>query len=356
MHESFRRHDLFPAAPVAAPTTADADPLPVTAASEHEVAWFAAEFERMAANIGRAVKGKTPEVSLALVALFSEGHLLLEDVPGVGKTSLARAMAESISGTWRRIQFTPDLLPSDVTGVSIWNQSTGAFEFQRGPVFTNILIGDEINRASPKTQSALLEVMEERQVTVDGKAESLVRPFVVVATQNPIEMEGTYRLPEAQLDRFMVKLSLGYPDAMAEAEMVATRFGGASTVLSPVADLDQITRMITTSARVRIDASLVHYAVSIVNATRRSPDVRLGASPRGTLSLLRAAQTVAAAQGRPFVIADDLQYLLVPILAHRILVSPEASLRGVSPERVLDQLVRSVHVPTAGAGPAGLAA
>lgn len=284
-------------------------------------------------------------MTLALLGLVSEGHILLEDVPGVGKTSLARAMAESISGSWQRIQFTPDLLPSDVTGISVYNQQTGDFVFKPGPVFSNIVVGDEINRASPKTQSALLEVMEEQQVTVDGQPREVPRPFVVVATQNPIEMDGTYNLPEAQLDRFLIKMSMGYPDLSSEAAMVTTRRGGPPPQLEPVLSLAEITRMVTISAGVRLDPQLVQYAVNIVHATRQSAQVRLGASPRGSLGLLRAAQSLAAAEGRAYAVADDVKRLAVPVLAHRIIITPDAQLRGVTAEKVVAELLGSVGLP-----------
>ena len=244
-------------------------------------------FRRLLANVARRLHGKDDQIGYALVALVSEGHILLEDVPGVGKTSLARAIAESVSGTWNRVQFTPDLLPSDITGVSIFNQATREFEFRPGPIFANVVIGDEINRTSPKTQSALLEVMEERRVTVDGVAHLVPRPFVVVATQNPVDMDaGTYALPEAQLDRFLLKMSMGYPDAVAEAGIVLSRHGGAPGPLDPVLSLADIERMVTIGSCVRTDPQVVRYAVSLVQATRQTADVRLGASPRGSIGLL----------------------------------------------------------------------
>jgi MoxR-like ATPase len=326
-------------------TTASGTSTTSPTASEQQVTWFAETFARLTSHIGRAIQGKADQINLALLALVSEGHLLLEDVPGVGKTSLARAIAESISGSWHRIQFTPDLLPSDVTGISIWNQARARFEFKPGPVFSNIVVGDEINRASPKTQSALLEVMEERQVTVDGKPHHVPRPFVVVATQNPIEMDGTYNLPEAQLDRFLMKMAIGYPDLAAEADIVLSRHGGAPPVLDPVVGLDEVGRMIEVTASVRLDPQLVQYAVGLVHATRQSADIRLGASPRGTLGLLRASQSLAAAEGRTFATADDVKRLAVPVLAHRLLIAPEAQLRGVTAERVIGEILSTAAVP-----------
>jgi MoxR-like ATPase len=314
-------------------------------ASDSEAIWFAETFARLTANIARVLRGKDEQITLALLGLVSEGHILLEDVPGVGKTSLARAMAESVSGSWHRIQFTPDLLPSDVTGISIWNQSKETFEFRAGPVFANIVVGDEINRASPKTQSALLEVMEERQVTVDGDPRPVPRPFVVIATQNPIEMDGTYNLPEAQLDRFLLKMTMGYPDVTSEADMVLKRSGGAPPRLNPVLTVEEIGRMVTISSQVRLDPQLVNYAVQLVHSTRQSAQIRLGASPRGSLGLLRAAQSLAAAEGRTFAIADDVKRMAVPVLAHRLIVAPEAQLRGVTAETLVVELLASVGVP-----------
>lgn len=320
-------------------------PAATTTASEEEVAWFSETFSRMTHAVGRVIKGKTEQINLALLALASEGHLLLEDAPGVGKTSLARAMAGVAGGSWKRVQFTPDLLPTDVTGVSIWNQRDLEFEFRPGPVFANVVIGDEINRASPKTQSALLEVMEERQVTVDGIAHPVPRPFVVVATQNPVDMDGTYNLPEAQLDRFLLKLSLGYPDAVAEAEIVSARHGSTAAVVEQVTSTEHVWSMIDISSRVHLDADLVNYVVRLVQATRQSTDIRLGASPRGTLGLIRTAQSIAAAEGRNYVVGDDVKRLAIPVLAHRLILAPDAQLRGISAEGLINQLLTSTAVP-----------
>ncbi len=317
----------------------------LTHVTDADLTWFADSFSRLSQNIARSVQGKNEEINLALVCFLSEGHLLLEDFPGVGKTSLARAVAESIHGSWKRIQFTPDLLPSDVTGVSVWNQKSGDFEYREGPVFANVVIADEINRASPKTQSALLEVMEERRVTVDGEPREVPRPFVVVATQNPIEMDGTYSLPEAQLDRFLMKMSMDYPDPAAEARIVLSRHGQSTPTLSPVVDLSDIERMIAITAAVRVDPKLAQYAVALVGATRESADTRLGASPRGSLGLVRAAQSLAAASGRSFAIADDVKTLAVPVLGHRMLIAPDAQLRGVSAPQLVVDLLNRVSVP-----------
>ncbi len=307
---------------------------------------FQSAFERIATNVERAIQGKGEVIRLALVALLAEGHLLLEDVPGVGKTMLAKSMARSIDCSWRRIQFTPDLLPSDVTGVTVWDRKTDEFEFKRGAVFANICLGDEINRASPKTQSALLECMEERQVTVDGVTHELEEPFMVIATQNPIEHEGTYPLPEAQLDRFMMRLSVGYPSRASELEILDTH--GRENLLNelePVADATEVQGLIKLAREVHVAPSLKKYIVDLTEATRDHPDVFLGASPRASLYLLRAARAMAACRGRDYVVPDDIKDLIVPVLAHRVLLSPEAQMRGAGPDDVLGTMLEQVPIP-----------
>ena len=301
---------------------------------------------RIAANIGRVVQGKDDVVRLALVVLLAEGHLLIEDVPGVGKTTLAKALAGSIDASVRRIQFTPDLLPSDVTGVAIYDQDSREFEFKPGAIFANVVVADEINRASPKTQSALLECMEERQVTVDGVSYELARPFMVMATQNPLEMEGTYPLPEAQRDRFTARVSMGYPDRASELAML----DGRSTVdplstLAPVADAATVRDLVAAVARLFVSPAIQQYVVSLVEATRTSPDLRLGASPRAGLQLLRAARAAAALTGRDHVLPDDVQALAAPVLAHRLLLTADAALGRRSAEQVVANLLSVVPVP-----------
>ncbi|WP_229400217.1 AAA family ATPase [Micromonospora okii] len=307
---------------------------------------FRAASEAIVANIERVIEGKTATVRLALAVLLAEGHLLIEDVPGVGKTKLAKALARSIDCTVRRIQFTPDLLPSDVTGVSVYNQETHDFEFRTGAVFANLVVGDEINRASPKTQSALLECMEERQVTVDGVTYQLQTPFMVIATQNPIEMEGTYPLPEAQRDRFTARIAMGYPDPGAELAMLDGH-GAADPLreLRPVSDADTVRRLIATVREVHVADAVKQYAVDLVTATREAPDLRLGASPRATLQLLRTARAVAALEGRDYVLPDDLQALAVPVLAHRIIPTADAQLARRTTDAIVSELVHRLPLP-----------
>src|SRR6201996_8079031 len=281
--------------------------------------------ERIVTNIEQVIEGKREEIRLGLAVLLAEGHLLIEDVPGVGKTKFAKALARSIDCSVRRLQFTPDLLPSDITGVSIFNSETRDFEFKPGPVFANIVVGDEINRASPKTQAALLECMEERQVTVDGVTFPLEAPFMVLATQNPLDMEGTYPLPEAQRDRFTARISMGYPDRAAEIAMLSEHAATDPLEdLAAVSDASEIRKLIDVVRAVHVAESMKAYAVDLAAATRRAPEVRLGASPRATLQLLRAAKAWAALHGRAYVIPDDLQHLLNPVFGHRLLLTAEA--------------------------------
>src|SRR4051794_24809335 len=302
--------------------------------------------DRVQANIEKVIEGKPEVARTAIVVLLAEGHLLIEDVPGVGKTMLSKALARSIDCSVRRIQFTPDLLPSDVTGVSVFNQDTRDFEFRPGGIFANIVVGDEINRASPKTQSALLECMEERQVTVDGSTYLLDSPFMVIATQNPIEMEGTYALPEAQRDRFMARVSMGYPVESAEIAMLNshTRTSPPDD-LEPVTDSAEIRKLVDIVSGVYVAEAVQRYAVAITTATRRSPELMLGASPRATLHLVRAAKAAAAIDGRDYVIPDDVQVLAEQVLAHRMLPTVEASMSGRTTEAALRQIVASVPMP-----------
>jgi MoxR-like ATPase len=318
-----------------------------TVSSQAVVDRFAEDFAEVVTNVEQVVHGKTDVVRRALLCLFSEGHLLVEDVPGVGKTTLARAIAASIDATWQRIQFTPDLLPSDVTGVSIYNQATQLFEFHPGPVFANIVVGDEINRASPKTQAALLEVMEEGQVTVEGRARPVSRPFLVIATQNPVEMDGTYRLPEAQLDRFLMRISVGYPDDDAEVEIVANRRRWRDLdALSPVLSAAAVQRMAEVATGVHVAEAILRYVTAISSTTRSLPGIRLGVSPRGGQALVRVARAMAASRGRAYVTPDDVKELAEPVLAHRIMLDPEAELAGHTPSSVLAQVLERLPAPT----------
>ncbi len=307
---------------------------------------FARRFDRLTGNIGRVIQGKEDVVRKAIVCLLAEGHLLIEDVPGTGKTTLARALAASLDLTWNRIQFTPDLLPSDVTGVSVFNQATTQFEFRPGAVFANVVIGDEINRASPKTQSALLEVMEERTVTTDAVVYPAPRPFMVVATQNPIDLEGTYQLPEAQLDRFLMRLSIGYPEPDAEARVLRTeRDGPTVEQLSPVLGVLDVVAMVEHVRRVEVAPAIEQYVLALVTATREAPEVRLGVSPRGSLALLRAARAHAGAAGRPYVTPEDVKAVATAVLAHRVLLRPEAELQGRTGTDLVGRILQSTPVP-----------
>ena len=321
--------------------------MPSTITDQH-AEWFSYHFNRVLENVELVIKGKRDQIATSLVCLFAEGHLLLEDVPGPGKTTLAKAMALSMRSGWRRVQFTPDLLPADVTGGLVLDQSSSTFRFRPGPVFTNIVLADEINRASPKTQAAMLEVMEERHITVDGDTHPVPRPFMVIATQNPVEQEGTYPLPEAQLDRFLLRTSLGYP-ALAD-EIVAVRSvtdGVTAEQLDAAVDADTLRRMMAVAAAVHVDDAIVAYAVSLSAASRSLAELRLGASTRGALALIRSSRALAATQGRSFVTVDDIKALAPAALGHRLLLKPESELRGVSTIDLVDRLVDTVEAPAA---------
>ncbi|MBI3976723.1 MAG: MoxR family ATPase [Chloroflexi bacterium] len=309
----------------------------------HEVQQVAARIQE---QIGRVIVGKRSVIELLVAAVFAEGHVLFEDVPGIGKTSLAKALARSLACRFQRIQCTPDLLPSDVTGVSFFNQQTQEFQFRHGPVFAHVLLADEVNRATPRTQSALLEAMEERQVTVDGETRLLPRPFVVLATQNPVELEGTFPLPEAQLDRFLLRLRVGYPTREEEVQ-IARRFQETNPLadLTPVADADDIAAIGRVCRGLFVGEAVEEYLVELVRATRNHPGVELGASPRATLALLHASQAVAAIRGRAFVRPDDVKDLAVPVLAHRLIVGAAGRLRDQRDEDVVRDVVAQVPVP-----------
>ncbi len=300
------------------------------------------------ANIGRVIVGKADAAELLLVSLLAEGHVLIEDVPGIGKTTLAKTLSRSLDCSFARIQFTPDLLPSDVTGLSIFNQRTQAFEFRAGPVFSQILLADEINRATPRTQSALLEAMQERQATTDGQTYPLPRPFLVLATQNPIELEGTFPLPEAQLDRFLMQVKLGYPTAEQEEDILVRYQGGDPLVeLSPVASAADVIALQAQAREIHVNPDVRRYITQVTRTTREHPAVDLGVSPRGTLALFRASQALAALRGRDYVIPSDVQHLCAPVLTHRVHISPQVRLRGRTPGQVIAEITASVPVPVA---------
>jgi len=302
--------------------------------------------KRIVENVARVIVGKQHPVELLMVALLADGHVLLEDVPGLGKTLVAKSLAKSIGGAFRRVQFTPDLLPSDVTGFNIYNQQACQFDFQPGPVMTNILLADEINRTIPRTQSSLLESMEERQVTVDGKTYPLPHPFFVMATQNPIELEGTFPLPEAQLDRFLLKIRLGYPEKDEEIAILE-RFQEEDPLLQleAVADPGQVVELQRTRKTMHISAPVREYIADIVRATRNHPALRLGASPRGSLGLMRAGQALAALRERDYVLPDDIKSLVLPVLTHRLILKEEERLRGETPEHLLEEIIHQIPVP-----------
>jgi MoxR-like ATPase len=314
---------------------------------DNEAAWFAQRFAAVADNVSRALQGKHDIVRLALVALFADGHLLIEDVPGVGKTSLARAIAGSIAASTHRIQFTPDLLPSDITGVTVFNQKTQEFAFQPGAVFANVVVADEINRSSPKTQSALLEVMEEGAVTVDAVRHPVPQPFMVVATQNPVDLEGTYRLPEAQLDRFLLRVGIGYPDRDAERAIALTQSAPTTPLdqLTPVIDTATVGTMVTLAERVFVAPPVVDYLVDLAAATRRMPEVRLGISPRGMLALVRASRVKAASEGRGYVAPEDVKALAPAVFAHRLVLSPDAEMQRQTADDLVAGVLATHPVP-----------
>ncbi len=312
-----------------------------------QASWFSETFTRLVVNVEQVLLGKTFVIRLAFTSLLSGGHLLLEDFPGTGKTSLARAIAQTVRGTSSRVQFTPDLLPGDITGVSIFDQRSSTFEFHRGPVFASIVLADEINRASPKTQAALLEVMEEGRVTVDGVSHDVGSPFMVIATQNPIEQAGTYRLPEAQLDRFLMKASIGYPDHASTLRILQGADTSAhQTTVPNILTAEVVQKMAELARTVHVDSSINDYVSRLVDATRSAVEVRLGVSVRGALALIRTAKTLAAANGRHYVVPDDVKALAEPVLAHRLVLDPEAEFEGVTPSSIIAQLLIETPPPS----------
>ena len=317
------------------------------ALSQENAKWFADTFTRIVDNVGQALLGKEDVVRLALTTMLAEGHLLLEDAPGTGKTALARALAATVQGTHSRIQFTPDLLPSDITGVTIFDQKTHEWEFHAGPVFASVLLADEINRASPKTQSALLEVMEESTVTVDGERHETGRPFMVIATQNPIEQAGTYRLPEAQLDRFLVKTTIGYPDRGALTRILADSANpDRSKSLNTVITAPAVAQMADLAAGNHVEDSVLDYIGALVEATRESPDTRLGVSTRGAIAMTRVARVWAASRGRPYVLPDDIKELAEVVWAHRLVMDPDAEFSGATARGVITRALEETPAPT----------
>jgi len=310
------------------------------------IAQLSSAGKRVLDNVERVIVGKSSAVEMVLVAIFCEGHVLLEDVPGIGKTMLARAVAKSLGCSFRRVQSTPDLLPSDITGTYLYNQKTSEFEFRAGPVFAQVLLADEINRATPRTQSALLEAMEERQVTVEGDTRLLPRPFIVLATQNPIELEGTFPLPEAQIDRFLIKIKLGYP-TKEDDHVILERFRKSTVIdeLKPVITTEELLALQKLRQEVTIDPDVEHYIVDIIHATRAHPQVELGGSPRAMLGLYRTSQALAALRGRPYVIPDDVKYLAPFVLEHRLITKQQSHLRGQNPADIIREITESVKVP-----------
>jgi MoxR-like ATPase len=317
--------------------------VPVT---QEQSAWFAGAFESLVTNVGQAILGKEETIKLVIAAMLSEGHVLLEDFPGTGKTVLAKALANTLEGTNSRIQFTPDLLPSDVTGVTIYNQASNKFEFHKGPIFSSVVLADEINRASPKTQSALLEVMEEGVVTVDGESYPVGKPFMVIATQNPVEQAGTYKLPEAQLDRFLIKTSLGYPDRDTAVSLLLDAANRSrSSKISPIIAAPSLIAMSQLASDVHVDRSVMEYVTDIVHATRTHKDVALGVSMRGGLALARMIKTWALAHGRMYATPDDVNALAIPVLAHRLIVDAESEFAGVKAEDIIAGILVDLPVP-----------
>ncbi len=315
--------------------------------TNEQASWFANTFSTLATNVERSVLGKRSAVELALTCMLTEGHLLLDDVPGTGKTSLAKALANTVQGSQSRLQFTPDLLPSDVTGATVYNQRTGDFEYHKGPIFATVVLIDEINRASPKTQSALLEVMEEGHVSVDGVRHETGRPFLVIATQNPVEQAGVYPLPEAQLDRFLMRTSLGYPDHDITVSLLADAARrDRSTNVEPLITAVAVAQMADLAAEVHVDDAVLSYVTSIAEETREHPQVKLGVSTRGCLAMVRSAKTWAASRGRNHVLPDDIKLLAHPVLAHRVLLTPDADFSGITSAHVLEQVLTGVVAPT----------